>query len=142
MSFWTRSRARFLLAFWPRSFSPVSRKAAPIRTGKFITWFRDVLVGRDCDEHPWLRSVESMSPRSPPPANLPDGPAHKLAANYYYTRDLRRDMAPPLVVSSYRNLPHTQQLMESKDMPPPAVVMDAPPVPGRLPPQELMEQTK
>ena len=50
--------------------------------------------------------------RSPPPANLPDGPAHKLAANYYYTRDLRRDMAPPLVVSSYRNLPHTQQLME------------------------------
>jgi len=49
--------------------------------------------------------------RSLPPANLPDGPAHKLAANYYYTRDYRRDMAPPMVVSSYRNLPHTQQLV-------------------------------
>lgn len=38
--------------------------------------------------------------RSPPPPNLPGGEAHKLAFNYYYTRDGRRDVQPPTVLSS------------------------------------------
>ena len=42
-----------------------------------------------------------MSPRSPltNPA-IPGGPAHRLADNYYYTRDVRGAVAPPVVASS------------------------------------------
>ena len=127
-----------------------SVKAAPVKTGKSVTWIRDALVGVGINqnvfntqkllillERLWrgpvvtfcskpISKVESvlqdlrtffvvmvmfeMNLRSQPPPNLPEGPAHKLAGNYYYSRDLRRNMAPPKLISSYRSLPHTQQL--------------------------------
>ena len=43
--------------------------------------------------------------RSPNPPNIPGGPAHKLAANYYYIRDHRRDVLPPTIISSFQSLP-------------------------------------
>ena len=48
--------------------------------------------------------VYVMVPRTQKPPNLPDGVAHKLAANYYCNRDLRRAAAPPSVVYTSQNL--------------------------------------
>ncbi|KAJ8951101.1 hypothetical protein NQ318_003799 [Aromia moschata] len=58
---------------------------------------RNFLLGR---KHTLaLRFQDLLSSRSPPPPVLPDGPHHKLAANYYYSRDARREVTPPEVVA-------------------------------------------
>nr|CAI5851638.1 unnamed protein product [Callosobruchus analis] len=63
----------------------------------FLQTIRDFLLGR---KHTLaLRFPDALASRSPPPPNLPDGPHHKLAANYYYTRDARREVAPPEVIA-------------------------------------------
>ena len=42
----------------------------------------------------WLRIANEMAPRTQPPVNLPEGPAHKLSNNSYYLRDPRRAVKP------------------------------------------------
>lgn len=43
--------------------------------------------------------------RTQVPPNLPGGVAHKIENNYYHMRDLRREVAPPIILSTYKALP-------------------------------------
>ncbi|CAH1963450.1 unnamed protein product [Acanthoscelides obtectus] len=74
----------------------------------FLQKVRDFLLGRKLTLA--LRFPDALSSRSPPPPNLPDGPHHKIAANYYYTRDARRDVAPPDVI-----IPAPKQIEAGKE---------------------------
>lgn len=46
-----------------------------------------------------LRFQKEMAPRPGPEANLPEGPSHKVASNYYFTRDGRREVGFPTVLA-------------------------------------------
>lgn len=70
-----------------------SRDISPI-----LVKVRQFLTGRN-GMNP-LRFAKDMAPRPGPEANLPPGVSHKLAANYYYTRDGRRSVELPLIVAS------------------------------------------
>lgn len=71
----------------------------------FLQAIRQFLLGRK--HTPALRFPLALATRSPPPPALPDGPNSKLSANHYYTRDARREVAPPVVVA-----PAPKQLIE------------------------------
>ena len=58
---------------------------------------RAVLLGRS--HHNNLRFADKLATRSPPPPAIPEGPCHKLYANYYFTRDARREVTPPAVIA-------------------------------------------
>ncbi|XP_050512776.1 NADH dehydrogenase [ubiquinone] 1 alpha subcomplex subunit 7-like [Diabrotica virgifera virgifera] len=63
----------------------------------FMQTIRNFLLGR---KHTLaLRFQDALASRSPPPPVLPDGPAHKLNSNYYYSRDARREVSPPEVIA-------------------------------------------
>merc|ERR1711953_1029698 len=61
-----------------------------------VAKFREFLMGRKHTNN--LRFQEALSERPGPQANLPEGPSHKVAFNYYHTRDGRREVAPPVVI--------------------------------------------
>ncbi|XP_022087921.1 NADH dehydrogenase [ubiquinone] 1 alpha subcomplex subunit 7-like [Acanthaster planci] len=74
-----------------------------------IQALRNFLSGRNLQAKLQLRYAPEIAPRSIPEPNLPDGVSHKLAENYYFTRDGRRDSKPAtLVYSSVKRLAEPQ----------------------------------
>ncbi|XP_026488841.1 NADH dehydrogenase [ubiquinone] 1 alpha subcomplex subunit 7-like [Vanessa tameamea] len=86
--------------------------------------FRNFLLGRKHTNA--LRFEPLLAARTQPPPEIPDGPSHKHAHNYYYTRDGRREVRPPMVI--------TQQLLtdSSADQGTPKAAATVRPTPGKL----------
>lgn len=78
-------------------------KVEPRNISPILQVLRNFLLGREYTNA--LRFADEVAARTQPPPNLPEGPAHKLATNYYYARDGRREIAPPLVIADAKLKP-------------------------------------
>ncbi|XP_072934793.1 NADH dehydrogenase [ubiquinone] 1 alpha subcomplex subunit 7-like [Epargyreus clarus] len=102
----------------------MSKAKVPLRDiSPILQSLRNFLLGR---KHTLaLRFEPLLSARTQPPPEIPDGPTHKHAHNYYYTRDARREVAPPLDLTQ-------KLLVDVSDKDAPRGVKNVVPTPGQV----------
>lgn len=67
-----------------------------------VKWIREKGRGRPIRE--CLRHADGLAARTQPPPEVPGGPYHKTSKVYYYTRDARRLVQPPVEIYSQEQL--------------------------------------
>lgn len=50
------------------------------------------------------RYADEQAARTQPPPEIPGGPYHKTSQIYYYTRDGRREVEPPVLISGSKQI--------------------------------------
>ncbi|GAB1862145.1 NADH dehydrogenase [ubiquinone] 1 alpha subcomplex subunit 7 [Camponotus japonicus] len=51
-----------------------------------------------------IRFADEQAARTQPPPQVPRGPYDKTSQIYYYTRDARREVEPPLLISGSKQI--------------------------------------
>jgi NADH dehydrogenase (ubiquinone) 1 alpha subcomplex subunit 7 len=105
------------------------QKVKPRDVSPLLQKLRNFLLGR---EHiSALRFEDGVSARTQPPPNLPNGPAHLLAENYYYSRDGRREVRPPAVLADLGRIEISVGGTEAVSSGSAVAVGKKPPTPGK-----------
>ncbi|KDR07358.1 NADH dehydrogenase [ubiquinone] 1 alpha subcomplex subunit 7-like [Zootermopsis nevadensis] len=107
----------------------MSYKVKPRDVSPLLQKLRNFLLGREHTNA--LRFGEGMAPRTQPPPNLPEGPAHILSDNYYHLRDGRREVKPPAVLADSRRIDITAGGGEAISTGSAVTVGRYPPTPGK-----------
>ncbi|XP_037090471.1 NADH dehydrogenase [ubiquinone] 1 alpha subcomplex subunit 7-like [Pollicipes pollicipes] len=77
---------------------PPKPPVQPRDISPLLQMLRNALLGRQHTLAIRSPASQAVRPRSQPEPVLPEGSLHKLSANYYHTRDARRDQTPPLLL--------------------------------------------
>nr|XP_012148135.1 PREDICTED: NADH dehydrogenase [ubiquinone] 1 alpha subcomplex subunit 7-like isoform X2 [Megachile rotundata] len=87
----------------------MSRKIEHRQVTPLLQIFRELIRGKPIKEG--LRFTDELASRTQPDPNVPGGPYHKTSKVYYFTRDARRLVEPPIEVVSRK------QVTAGKDAP-------------------------
>ncbi|XP_012214905.1 NADH dehydrogenase [ubiquinone] 1 alpha subcomplex subunit 7-like [Linepithema humile] len=60
------------------------------------------------------RYADEQAARTQPPPDIPGGPYHKTFEIYYYARDARREVQPPLLISGSKQIGKEEKVPEKK----------------------------
>ncbi|XP_014481465.1 PREDICTED: NADH dehydrogenase [ubiquinone] 1 alpha subcomplex subunit 7-like [Dinoponera quadriceps] len=79
---------------------------APPVEHRSVTWILKLIrdIGRGRPIVLPHRYADDQSERTQPPPHIPGGPYHKTSQIYYYTHDARREVKPPLVISTTKQI--------------------------------------